>query len=363
MIEAATQLHSQFQPIIRSYSTTTQQGFSRLTTRFTREIGDYGVTRPTLFNRQIRKGLTHIKYSPWELKMADKNLGLVLLDKNKYKSMVLDQLQQGGFLPEQIFPHNRICAKVRRLMKSSPFSTTTNQFFIQEAENHPTPCHFYILPKIHKATLGARPITAQHSYALSALSRRLSKELNGFVKQHRGITPHSKRVVQEIEQLVISGPCYFLTYDVESLYPSIDIQDALEVLTTHLPQFFNRHRRFWIRLLEVIMTENHVEFNGKTYWQSHGTATGTAAAPPFANLYLLFKFDMVFRRFNHTIIYNRRYIDDGLLLINDDKQIPLLQTALNECSNLNLTWQTSTTMASTWIWRYTKAFDFMREVS
>jgi hypothetical protein len=121
MIEAATQLHIQFQPHIRSYSTTTQQGFSRLATRFTYEIGDYGVTRPTLFNRQIRKGLTHIKHSPWELKIADKNLGQVLLDKNKYKSMVLDQLQQGGFLPEQILPHNRICAKVRRLMKSIPF--------------------------------------------------------------------------------------------------------------------------------------------------------------------------------------------------------------------------------------------------
>jgi hypothetical protein len=60
MIEAATQLHSQFQPLIRSYSTSTQQGFSRLTTRFNHEIGDYGVTRPTLFNRKIRKGLTHI---------------------------------------------------------------------------------------------------------------------------------------------------------------------------------------------------------------------------------------------------------------------------------------------------------------
>jgi hypothetical protein len=190
--------------------------------------------------------------------------------------------------------------------------------------------------------LGARPITAQHSYALSALSRRLSKERNGFVKQHRGIKPHSKRVVQEIEQLVISGPCYFLTYEVESLYPNIDIHDALEVLTTHLPQFFNIHRRFWIRLMEVLMTENQVEFYGRTYWQFHGTAIGTAAAPPFANV-LLLKFNMVFRRFNDTIIYNRRYIDDGLLLINDDKQIPLLQTALNECSNLNVIWQISTT--------------------
>jgi hypothetical protein len=52
---------------------------------------------------------------------------------------------------------------------------------------------------------------------------------------------------------------------------------------------------------------------------------------------------MVLRRFNDSIIYNRRYIDDGLLLINDDKQIPLLQTALNEYSNLNLTWQNTTT--------------------
>ena len=59
--------------------------------------------------------------------MANKFLGLVLLDKNKYKSMVFDQIQQGGFLPQHIFPHDRICAQVHRLMKSSPFSTITNQ--------------------------------------------------------------------------------------------------------------------------------------------------------------------------------------------------------------------------------------------
>ena len=69
--------------------------------------------------------------------MADMNLGLVLLDKNKYYSMVLDQLKLGGVFAEQIFLHNRICAKVRRLMKSSPFSATTNQVYITEAENSP----------------------------------------------------------------------------------------------------------------------------------------------------------------------------------------------------------------------------------
>ena len=41
-----------------------------------------------------------------------------------------------------------------------------------------------------------------------------------------------------------------------------------------------------IELLEVILTNNHFEFNGKHYHQVSGTAMGTKLAPSYANLFM-----------------------------------------------------------------------------
>ena len=89
------------------------------------------------------------------------------------------------------------------------------------------------------------------------------------------------------------------------------------------------------RQLKLVMENNYVEANGKVYKQTKGTATGTQVAPPFTNLYLYFKYKNALS--NTSIIFQSRYIDDGLLLIHQETSGEALATRLKQASTLELT--------------------------
>ena len=69
-----------------------------------------------------------------------------------------------------------------------------------------------------------------------------------------------------------------------------------------------------IELSEVVLTNNHFEFNGKHYHQVSGTAMGTKLAPSYANLFIT--------KFEEKYVYTyplqpklwKRFIDDIFLI-------------------------------------------------
>ena len=80
------------------------------------------------------------------------------------------------------------------------------------------------------------------------------------------------------------------TLDITSLYTNIpnmeSIQSTKEMLAIHKPPDTLPHNSYIIELLELVLTNNHFEFNGEFYHQLSGTAMGTKLAPSYANLCL-----------------------------------------------------------------------------
>ena len=62
------------------------------------------------------------------------------------------------------------------------------------------------------------------------------------------------------------------------------------MLTIHKPPDTLPHNSYIIELLELVLTNNHFEFNGEFYHQLSGTSMGTKLAPSYANL-LMTKFE------------------------------------------------------------------------
>ena len=58
------------------------------------------------------------------------------------------------------------------------------------------------------------------------------------------------------------------------------------MLDIHKPSNSLPHNNYIIELLEVVLTNNHFEFNGKHYHQVSGTAMSTKLAPSYANLFM-----------------------------------------------------------------------------
>ena len=83
-------------------------------------------------------------------------------------------------------------------------------------------------------------------------------------------------------------PCMLMyTLDITNLYTNIPhnegVQSIKEMLSIHKPPNSLPHNNDIIEVLEVVLTNNHFEFNGKHYHQVSGTAMGTKLVPSYAN--------------------------------------------------------------------------------
>ena len=108
------------------------------------------------------------------------------------------------------------------------------------------------------------------------------------------------------------------TLDITSLYTNIPhnegIQSIKNFLAIHRDTNALPHNSYIIELLEVVLTNNYFDFNGKHYHQTSGTAMGTKLAPSYANLFMT-KFEQ-----NHVYTYHlqptlwKRFIDDIFMI-------------------------------------------------
>ena len=116
----------------------------------------------------------------------------------------------------------------------------------------------------------------------------------------------------------ISPDMLFCTLDITSLYTNIPhnegTQAIKEFLAIHRDTNALPHNSYIIELLEVVLTNNYFDFNGKHYHQKSGTAIGTKLAPSYANLFMT-KFEQI-----HVYAYHlqptlwKRFIDDIFMI-------------------------------------------------
>ena len=100
----------------------------------------------------------------------------------------------------------------------------------------------------------------------------------------------STHLINILNQPSVQSEMLFCTLDVTHLYTNIphneSIQAINEMLTTHRPPHDLPHSSYIVQLLEVAMTNNYFQFNGKYYHQVLGTAMDTKLAPSYANLFI-----------------------------------------------------------------------------
>ncbi len=111
-----------------------------------------------------------------------------------------------------------------------------------------------------------------------------------------------------------------------------------------------------MKVLKLLMFNNYISFEGKIYRQLQGTATGTAVAPAFANLYLHFKYkDLLWD--NDKIQVQLRFIDDGFMVVDNKEEADKIMRNMNARCNLSFTHDISETSAIFSTSKFTKAND------
>ena len=266
------------------------------------------------------------------IKPADKNLGVCIMDTIWYRNACLSHLHNSStYMIVTSVPMKRLVAdlikyatKISRLEKDKKlftYITTTKQPTKKDDLNRDDKCRicrFYILPKLHKTPIGSRPICSQVGWITETISVYLDIALRPILLSYPAHLLDSNSLVKHYASVVIPPNALLLSYDVENMYPSIDIEDGLRLLRTAIFRYYypenGQKASLLIDLLEWVLRNTYMEFDGVIYRQIQGTAMGSPVAVTYACIYMFELTGPVFASYANDILSHHRYIDDGCVV-------------------------------------------------
>ncbi len=292
------------------------------------------------------------------IKLADKNLGLTIMDKTHYIQLVESHLQDRTTYkliePQQVQTNmdriqkrtQREICNIIRVTEQSARGTDVDalqlyRYLSQNLTNYTIP-QFYIMPKLHKTPISSRPISAAHSFITTWLGKWIDLQLKQLLPNFNTICNSTTTVIQAIDKLTLPPNTVLMTGDVEALYPNIDTEFALRTIGEYV---FNNleHGSTVMSILRFLLTDHFTEFNNQTYQQISGTAMGVPFAVSYANLVLAICEQNIVQNFNQEIQLYLRFVDDILTIFTGTEERRLqFQEQLNEIHpKIKITWNTS----------------------
>jgi len=183
------------------------------------------------------------------IKPADKNLGLVILNKCWYVAEGQKQLADAATY--RVVPAAEVAAVLPSLQQQllgvlgthgAALPPQVHRFMSATVATYTTlPC-LYLLPKIHKMQqvtpahlhqLKGRPIVASHSWVTTPASIWLADVLNSACTEaFPQVLPDSRALIHQLEAVHVARDSLLVTFDVQSMYPSVDIPLAITACTS-----------------------------------------------------------------------------------------------------------------------------------
>lgn len=211
---------------------------------------------------------------------------------------------------------------------------------------------FYIVPKVHKRPISSRPIANSISSFTSPTSKLIDQILRPLMLVQESFIYSSSQLINDLNKLKLpqsNSTTYLAEADVDSMYPSIDLNHGLYNINSLLIKFSIPNRQFIIQALHWILHNNYLFYENNIYLQIKGVAMGTNVAVTFSCLYLssleiqaysnLLKSSTI--SFRQPIFF-RRYIDDIASIWYSEQDAIHFFTEINSIhSNIHLTYQTN----------------------
>lgn len=270
------------------------------------------------------------------IKKADKSSTIVIMNREAYIAEVERQLNDQTYyekLSEN--PHEKFKQEIQDVISEIQHSHTLQGIDNVNIPNENRVPQFYILPKTHKPhdpslPLGypGRPIVS----ACGCLTENVSAFIDSILKPHMESLPSYIRdttdFINRIRQLPqLSKDSFLVTLDVSSLYSNIPHKDGIKACQ----YFMGENGRTSTdsvqsisKLIELVLTKNHFQFNDEDYIQKLGTSMGTRMAPSYASLFMG-KFEKEYlESCGVQPLLWLRFLDD-IFMIWDDSEEKLLQ--------------------------------------
>nr|XP_027226988.1 uncharacterized protein LOC113818961 [Penaeus vannamei] len=222
----------------------------------------------------------------------DKGRGVVILNKCDYEQKLMDILSDKTKFKQittKISTHLLYLEdKLNRLLRTIKASININTYNSLMTSGS-RPGVLYGLPKVHKPNIPLRPIIS----SIGTFNYNTAKFLVPIISpltSNQYTIDNSTSFVKEITSLNFQQPVTMASFDVESLFTNVPLQETTELIANNLDNtYLDKHGLDTItfkKLLEITAHHSVFTFNDCLYAQTDGVAMGSPLGPSYANAFL-----------------------------------------------------------------------------
>jgi len=265
---------------------------------------------------------------------SDKNLGATVAEKEDVIKECCRQLYDiNTYIKLSATEAEMLLAKIKfelmdvvnKYVAKKECSSKEAAFLLSKARIFTIP-HFYIIWKILKNPPVGRPIVAGYDWILTPASIFAGHFLKDFYSKFDSILTDSLSLVKFLEKEKFDNDVFVFTIDFKSLYTNIPVDDAINSIKELVMEFIDviPNAEFVIELLNIILKNSLMTFNGEYFQQIFGVIMGTNVAPILANIYLAKLEQILFEKSktDSKLIWPitfKRFIDDGFGITKANK--------------------------------------------
>lgn len=262
---------------------------------------------------------------------ADKSNQTIIMDKIEYENKIKDLLNDTNTY--KIITHdpiNRIQTKLNKIITKLHNNKVIDFKMAKflKSYNSIAPA-FYGLPKTHKLNVPLRPICSCIQSAFYNSSTFLEKPITKILGKTTNHIKDSWDFAKFIANKKIPDNYIIISLDVKSLYTNVNLNLVLEAINKRwleISEHTKLSKSEFLELLNFLFSEFYLRYNDTYYAQISGLPMGLPLSAPLANLVMEDLEDNVIQKLQFQVPFYKRYIDDIIMAIPNNK--------INETLNL-----------------------------
>lgn len=271
-------------------------------------------------HEEVIKNIRHkIERNNLIVTTADKNAGMVILNKEDYIQKTNKFLTDNNYTELKKDPLNKFVNRTKAVIKIARDTITKYSTWNMSIMNPRNP-RLYGQPKLHKHGTPIRPVV---SY-IDTPTYKIAKFVNHFITRIVEFKPRYTvknriELINNINNINLNVDYEMVSFDVTNLFTNIPVQETLQLLSGIISDHVQdtEDTTNMMKLISLCMDQNYCKFNEKFYSMTDGVPMGSPLSCVIADVFmneLEHKIIMNSDRYADNILMWNRYVDDVLVI-------------------------------------------------
>ena len=274
----------------------------------------------------------------------DKGRASVVMDTDTYRAKKSTLIENGPYKLLNKDPTDRLTRKLsEKLLNLKRSGYLSEAVYNKIRPRHKQPPRIYGLLNSRRTAKTYRVVVNTFAYDLSAYLANILSPLTG--KSEYTVT-NSVHFVSTVSNETILDNEIMLSFDVESLFTNVPIDDAVQAVLQKLendPGLADRSTLTPAQiadLLTFVKRSTYFQYNRSIYEQKEGAAMGSPFSAFIANLYMENFEEQAITTSSYEPRISKRYVDDTFTILDRENVDDLLLHLNNQQPSIRFTMET-----------------------